>query len=392
MTRFRLGPRGWGIRGVWLAVGTALLVGVLVWPGNFTGEVAAAETESRREELARIRTEIGALEGRLARARERAVGVAGELQAVEVELELQERRLAEARAAGEEAVREAAASEAEVARLAADLEAAREALTRRLGGLYRLGGQGYLRMLLALEAEGEDLLAGLRTLRYLARRDARAVEGYSQARAELEEERSLLLARRDEAQRWVAEEEARRGELASARGRLAAVLGRIEGERRRLSEQAGELTSRERKMSRFLDLVAGETGGDPAGVSMLEVKGVLDPPVAGRVTAGFGPRLDPRYRTRVPHNGLTYSTAPGVGVEAVYSGKVLYAAPFQGYGPTVVLHHPGRVFTLYAGLARLAVEVGDEVALGQRVGTADDDLYFEVRVDKQAEDPAGWLR
>ena len=360
-------------------------------PG-FAADAAAAEGESREEELARIRREIGELEGRLTRVRERAEGVAGELQELEVELALQEQRLEEARAAGELAGRRAEASAEEVARLTASLEEARAALTRRLGGLYRLGGQGYLRMLLSLEAEGEELLSGLRTLRYLARRDARAVEGYARAKEELEAERETLLARRDEAERWIDEEAERRGELASGRRRLAAALRTIEGERQRLDREVSELADRDRKMSRFLDLVAGESGGDPGGASMLQVKGVLEPPVAGRVTAGFGFRLDPRYRTRVPHNGLTYATAPGAPVSAVYSGKVLYAAPFQGYGPTVVLHHPGRVFTLYAGLGRLAVEVGDEVTLGQRLGVADEDLYFEVRVDKVAEDPVGWLR
>jgi septal ring factor EnvC (AmiA/AmiB activator) len=352
----------------------------------------AGAAETRQQELARIRREIGETEARLARVRERAEGVAGQLQALEVELELQEQRLAEARAAGELAAGEVAASEAEVERLGTALTAARGDLSRRLGGLYRLGAQGYLRMLLSLESQGQDLLAGLRMLRYLARRDARAVERFTAARDALEEERRLLLARRAEAERWVAEEEERRGGLAAARQRQAAMLARIEGERRRLAERAGELADRERKMSRFLDLVAGDAGGDPAGSPIQELEGVLEPPVAGRLTAPFGPRLDPRYRTRVPHNGLTWATAPGSPVAAVYAGKVLYAAPFQGYGPTVVVHHPGRVFTLYAGLAALTVEAGDEVALGQPLGRAAGELYFEVRVEKRAEDPAGWLR
>ena len=353
---------------------------------------AAAARETRREELARIRREITATEARLTRVRQRAEGVAGQLQALEVELELQEQRLAEARAAGELAAGEVAASETEVARLGDALAATRRDLSRRLGGLYRLGGQGYLRMLLSLDSRGDDLLAGVRMLRYLARRDARAVDRFTTARDELEAERRRLVERRAEVERWVGEEEARRGELAAARRRQAAMLARIEGERRRLAEQADALSDRERKMSRFLDLVAGESGGEPSGTPIQELRGVLDPPVAGRVTAGFGPRLDPRYRTRVPHNGLTYATAPGAPVSAVYAGKVLYAAPFQGYGPTVVVHHPGRVFTLYAGLADLAVEVGQEVALGATLGHAGGELYFEVREEKKAEDPAGWLR
>jgi septal ring factor EnvC (AmiA/AmiB activator) len=95
----------------------------------------------------------------------------------------------------------------------------------------------------------------------------------------------------------------------------------------------------------------------------------------------------------VPHNGIEIAPegrpAP---VRAVYPGKVLYAAPFEGYGPTVVMHHAGRVFTLYAGLAELRVRQGDVLELGDPVGTAAGRLYFELRSENRPEDPVGWLR
>ena len=131
----------------------------------------------------------------------------------------------------------------------------------------------------------------------------------------------------------------------------------------------------------------------PASRSGSTTSAELDWPTAGRVTQGFGPRLDPRYGTRVPHNGVELAVAtPGAAVEAVYPGKVLFAAPFRGYGPTVIVHHPGRVFTLYAGLAELSVGRDAVVALGAVLGTAADTLYFEIRVENRPEDPRAWLR
>ncbi|HMB52606.1 MAG TPA: peptidoglycan DD-metalloendopeptidase family protein [Thermoanaerobaculia bacterium] len=375
------------------------LLPLLLLPLLLPLHAPAQTTPTREQELATIRGEITQLESRLARVRDRAAGLAGELETIEVELELQEQRLAEARAAGALAGERVEASAAEVARLGESLAAAREALAGRVGGLYRLGRRGYLRMLLSLDggAAGEaderasDLLSGIRMLRYLAQRDARAVERYTLARQELEEERELLAARRAEVERWVAEEDARRGELASARSRQAAILARVENEERQLAGRAVELADREEKLTDFLALLAGR-GGEPEGTPIQRFRGVLDRPVAGEVSAGFGPRLDPRYRTRVPHNGLTLTTRSGDEVHAVYAGEVLFAAPFQGYGPTVVVHHPGRVFTLYAGLGELAVERGVSVALGETVGTAADSLYFEVRVEKKPEDPTEWVR
>jgi septal ring factor EnvC (AmiA/AmiB activator) len=95
----------------------------------------------------------------------------------------------------------------------------------------------------------------------------------------------------------------------------------------------------------------------------------------------------------VPHNGIEIAPERGgAAVQAVYPGKVLYAAPFQGYGPTVVVHHAGRVFTLYAGLGELRVGEGDVLELGDPVGTAAGPLYFEIRSENLPEDPERWLR
>ena len=68
---------------------------------------------------------------------------------------------------------------------------------------------------------------------------------------------------------------------------------------------------------------------------------MLDWPAPGRMVRGFGPRLDPRYGTRVPHNGIELAVEPGTPVRAVYPGKVLFAAPFRGYGPTVSTSRSG---------------------------------------------------
>jgi septal ring factor EnvC (AmiA/AmiB activator) len=352
---------------------------------------AAGERPTREQELASIRAEVARLEKRLGAVRERRAGVAGRLEMLEVELALQEERLVEATAAAALAAHEVERSAAEVGRLEGELGRAREDLSRRVAGLYRLGGQGHLRLLLALDPGG-DVLGGLRLLRYLARRDGAAVESYTAARDQLLAERERLAARRQEVERWLAAEDRRRGELAAARLRQAEMLERLDVERRRLAAQAGDLSERAERLARFLDLLSGQSGGGPAGVPIQELRGVLDWPVAGEVTAGFGFRLDPRYRTRIPHNGLAIATRRGDAVRAVYPGEVLFAAPFQGYGPTVVVLHPGRVFSLYAGLDELAVEPRQAVALGDSLGRAAGSLYFEIRVGERPEDPREWLR
>jgi septal ring factor EnvC (AmiA/AmiB activator) len=70
----------------------------------------------------------------------------------------------------------------------------------------------------------------------------------------------------------------------------------------------------------------------------------------------------------------------------------VFAAPFQGYGPTVIVQHPGRAFSLYAGLSELRVGKEGMLSLGDAVGLASDKLYFEIRVENRPEDPLDWLR
>jgi septal ring factor EnvC (AmiA/AmiB activator) len=54
--------------------------------------------------------------------------------------------------------------------------------------------------------------------------------------------------------------------------------------------------------------------------------------------------------------------------------------------------HPGRIFTLYAGLAELKVVKDDVLSLGQVVGTVTGQFYFEIRVENRPENPVDWLR
>jgi septal ring factor EnvC (AmiA/AmiB activator) len=365
-----------------LTVGLALVV-LLATP--------ALAPPDRRADLEDIRREISRLEGRLDEAQRKEATLQNRLETVEVELELQRQRLAEAEAARDLAVADVETTETEVARLETVLEEARTVLRERLVGLYRLGRQGYVRLFLSIESD-TDLLAAVRTLRFLVRRDADAIRRYVESRDALEGERETLLARREEAERWADEERARRDRLVSVRRRQQKLLEEAEEERRSLARRTEELETKERRLTDLIHALAAAEGTVLEGRSIQQFEGVLDWPLKGEVTAGFGPRMDPRYGTRVPHNGIEIAAAPGTPTAAVYPGKVLFAAPLEGYGPTVVMLHPGRVFTLYAGLQSLRVSSEDVLSLGDVVGTSAERLYFEIRVDNRPQDPLRWLR
>lgn len=91
---------------------------------------------------------------------------------------------------------------------------------------------------------------------------------------------------------------------------------------------------------------------------------------AGLVTSSYGVReLDGRPDL---HTGVDIAAAEGTPVFAVLPGTVVTAAPsgqVSGYGNVVVLQHGPNVFTLYAHLSAMAVQLGQAVELGQQLGS-----------------------
>lgn len=352
----------------------------------------SSRAEDRQKDLEEIRRQVAALEARLTEVEDTAAGLSGQLARTEVELELQEKRLLEARTAGVQAKEQVEESGRRVADLEERLEHTRHSLRSRLRGLYRLGSLGYLRMFFSIDP-GSEPLEAVRTLRYMARRDGDAITRFQETHRELEAERARLLEEQARVEEWAAAEAVRRQDLAKVQRRQAALLARLEDEQSRLTQKAEALKDKERKLSTLLDELAREAESSLSGAPIQDFRGVLDWPAEGKVLQGFGPVLDPRYGTRLPHNGIDVEVAgAGAAVRVVYPGKVLFAGPFEGYGSMIVVLHLNRAFTIYTGLKDLLVEQGDVLSLNDAVGRAEDRLYFEIRVENLPQDPLLWLR
>ncbi|MDX1383282.1 MAG: peptidoglycan DD-metalloendopeptidase family protein [Thermoanaerobaculia bacterium] len=338
-----------------------------------------------------LRGEISQLEVELREARARSRSLAGRLQETELELELQDRRAREARISLEMAESRVAVSETAVEELDDRRQTLEASLRAHVLALYGLGRERYLRLLLAMDPQA-DVLAGVRQLRFLARRDAVALDEYREVERRLDRERAALEVEQARRVAWLDQVETRRAELEEARRRHRELAGEAMAKRRQLEARAASLRAREERLSRMIEIVATDVPESFQDEAIQGFKGVLDWPVAGEVVTDFGPRLDPRYRTEVPHNGIAIAAPAGAEVRPVYPGEVIFAAPFQGYGRTVVVKHAGGVLTLYAGLETLRVAKGDVVSFGSVLGAATVDLYFELRENNEAVDPLDWLR
>ena len=339
-----------------------------------------------------MRREIAQLEGELQAARATSRTLAERVRATGIELDLYEGRVREARLALELAGAGVARGEVAVRELSTRLDRLRDSLRVHLVALYSLGRERMLRLLLAMRPQG-DAPTAIRQLRYMARRDALAIEEYRNTARRLAQERAALAVEQERVESWVTQEEVRRAEVADLRARHQELAAEADRRRRQLESRAAALRAREARLDRMIGILLSDDRTVLESTDVRQFKGVLDWPIEGEVVTEFGPRLDPRYRTQVPHNGVAIVAREGAReVRAVYPGRVLFAAPFQGFGLTVVMQHAGGVLSLYAGLSELRVAKGDVVSLGHVLGSPSGELYFELREDNRAVDPLDWLR
>jgi septal ring factor EnvC (AmiA/AmiB activator) len=354
---------------------------------------AAGTPETDEARLARVRERRAVLEKELARMRGEEKSLLGEVEQLELELRLRTEELTEIQLSLKRTRAQLDATVARVRQLETSLAAARPALAAHARALYELGEMSYLRLLLSIDRPS-DFFRGYRLITTLARRDNARVAAFRADLAALTREKAVL--------------EQRTQESIALRARLAAARRRLDAQRAKKTELLTSLVERKelnaayveelaRAETRLQELLSGSGSGDVA-VPLGAFRGTLPWPVEGRVTEGFGRRKHPRFDTYTVHNGIEIEAAPDAEVRAVHEGRVVFADRFRGYGLMVVVDHGGKHHSLYAHLAEVTVEPGQEVQEGTVLGRAapageeGDTVYFEMRYQGRAEDPLDWLR
>lgn len=136
-----------------------------------------------------------------------------------------------------------------------------------------------------------------------------------------------------------------------------------------------------------------------SGFGLDALRGQLDWPVKGEVSAPFGKFKHPEFAAEVIRKGIDIDAPMGEAIRAVEKGRVVYAKRFTGYGNMVIVDHGERYYTIYGHLAEILKKNGDQVSRGEvlgRVGDSDSNggpkLYFEMRKDGRSVDPLAWLK
>ena len=88
-----------------------------------------------------------------------------------------------------------------------------------------------------------------------------------------------------------------------------------------------------------------------------------------RMASGFGPRIDPIYKTKKFHAGMDFSAKTGTPIYATGNGKVIRVRKSRkGYGNHVKIDHGYGYITLYAHMQKYIVKKGQKVKRGEVIG------------------------
>jgi septal ring factor EnvC (AmiA/AmiB activator) len=360
--------------------------------------VAEEDTEEAGSVAGALEREIISLERELESIAEEENALTREIESLAAREALGRRRLERALEERESVARQIREAEEREEELGAALDASRAAVRSALREIYKQSSMAGYTALLAI-SDPADIMRGLQHLDTLARRQREAVRTFTALQRESEATAAHLSARRAALDRALGQTARAEKTHAADRQRRQAFLRRLREDRTLHLEAVTELKRAASDLAAAIESLPPGSEPPPVSISFDRLRGALPWPADGRIAVAFGRVRHPRFATVTPHDGLDIDLEPGAPVRAVAAGRVVFSRRYGGYGRTVVIDHGARYLSVYARLAAAAVKEGAPVAPGQKIGfVAEGDeggkskLYFEIRHQGKALDPAPWLR
>ena len=267
-------------------------------------------------------------------------------------------------------------------------------IARHVRAAHRLVGSGFFKVL--LNRESPDTVDRIvRYHRYFVRARLDALDAYAQTVNRIEEigqatrEREQILAARED------ELKSRSARLSETRRQRATLAASLRREMRDKTVSRDQLL-RDRKRLQSLLVRLDQQLRDEHNVAFAASKGRMPWPVAGRVLHRFG---EARADGRLKWEGIYVAASEGTRINAVHSGRVVFADWLRGFGLLTIIDHGNRYMSLYGNADTLLKQAGDWVESGEPIASAGrsggreiSGVYFEVRADGRPTNPTAWLR
>jgi len=287
-------------------------------------------------------------------------------------------------------------AEQEISQGKARIQDLQEEVRQRLVALYK-GGDAQLVKILFSPRPPAEIFENYDFLQRLVRHDRKLIGGYleqvernQQHLADLDR----LQAERKQALRQFRAEEER---LEASGSQKKSLLARVRKDQDALALMLADLKERAERLSGLVKRLESQKPESytEKSTAFASRKGHLHWPVKGSIRLGFGQGVHPELGTRYDSHGLEIEVRGVVPIAAVWTGQVIFANQFRGYGNLVIVDHGDGFYSLYAQASRLTKGVGERVAEGETVAYSGfdggDAVYFEIRRGGTPLNPADWL-
>ena len=306
--------------------------------------------------------------------------------AVENDITLNERQLAEAqkRLEGREAV-----------------------FYKRVRDIYINGRLSYLDVVIGSK-DFSDFANRLEVLKRIIDSDINLISEIKKERAQIEAHKKKLEEDRAKLVDLEKAALAKQAEIEQKKAERNVVLQKAQNDRAVAMQAIEELNASSAQISAMLKerqaaraaaaAAAAQAAGQGSSYTWVQGTGQLGWPVSGEITSPYGYRVHPIWGTTIYHSGIDIGVDEGTPVHAADSGVIVWSGWMGGYGYAVVIDHGNGLSTLYGHNSELAVDEGQSVSKGQVVAYAGSTgnstgphVHFEVRENGDPVDPMGYL-
>lgn len=291
------------------------------------------------------------------------------------------------------------------------LEGRESVFYNRVRDIYINGRLSYLDVVIGSK-DFSDFANRLEVLKRIIDSDITLINEIKKERADIEAHKQKLEADRAKLVELEKAALAKQAEIEQKKAERNVVLQKAQNDRATAMQAIEELNASSAQVSAMLKerqaaraaaaaaaaAAAQSSGGQGASDNWVQGTGQLGWPVSGEITSPYGYRVHPIWGTTIYHSGIDIGVDEGTPVHAADGGVVVWSGWMGGYGYAVVIDHGNGLSTLYGHNSELAVDEGQSVAKGQVISYAGSTgnstgphVHFEVRVNGDPVDPMGYL-
>ena len=288
------------------------------------------------------------------------------------------------------------------------LEGRESVFYKRVRDIYINGRLSYLDVVIGSK-DFSDFANRLEVLKRIIDSDITLINEIKKERSEIEAHKQKLEADRAKLVELEKAALTKQAEIEQKKAERNVVLQKAQNDRATAMQAIEELNASSAQVSAMLKerqaaraaaaaAAAQSSGGQGASDNWVQGTGQLGWPVSGEITSPYGYRVHPIWGTTIYHSGIDIGVDEGTPVHAADGGVVVWSGWMGGYGYAVVIDHGNGLSTLYGHNSELAVDEGQSVAKGQVISYAGSTgnstgphVHFEVRANGDPVDPMGYL-